>query len=153
MKKAEESDIRLLVMDATFLPDLHKHTLNLSDERAIFVLNKCDDYKGDIPEIYGQKPVCISATTGAGLDDLVQAVVARLDKIIGTREAPSLTRQRHRKALEECSAALARSLEAPLPELMAEDLRLAIRDLGRITGRVDVEEILDIIFKDFCIGK
>jgi tRNA modification GTPase len=48
---------------------------------------------------------------------------------------------------------LSRSLEAKLPELMAEDMRLAIRALGRITGRVDVEDLLDVIFRDFCIGK
>ena len=36
---------------------------------------------------------------------------------------------------------------------MAEDLRLALRELGRITGRVDVEELLDVVFRDFCIGK
>jgi tRNA modification GTPase len=48
---------------------------------------------------------------------------------------------------------LRRSLSAPLAELAAEDLRLAIRALGRITGRADVEDILDIIFRDFCIGK
>ena len=64
-----------------------------------------------------------------------------------------LTRARHRAALEECLAALEKSLSAPLPELMAEDLRLAVRALGRITGRVDVEDLLDVIFKDFCIGK
>ena len=49
--------------------------------------------------------------------------------------------------------ALVRAFAAPLPELVAEDVRLAIRQLGRITGRVDVEDLLDVIFKDFCIGK
>jgi tRNA modification GTPase len=48
---------------------------------------------------------------------------------------------------------LVRALQAPLPELMAEDVRLALRALGRITGRVDVEDLLDVIFRDFCIGK
>jgi tRNA modification GTPase len=50
-------------------------------------------------------------------------------------------------------ASLARALDASQPELMAEDLRLALRAIGRITGRVDVEELLDVIFRDFCIGK
>jgi tRNA modification GTPase len=68
-------------------------------------------------------------------------------------EAPALTRRRHRDALEECSKALTRAAAAAAPELAAEDLRLAARALGRITGRVDVEEILDRIFRDFCIGK
>ena len=68
-------------------------------------------------------------------------------------EAPLLTRARHRQALEEAVSALRRSLSAPLAELRAEDLRLALRNLGRITGTVDVEDLLDVIFRDFCIGK
>ena len=68
-------------------------------------------------------------------------------------EAPVLTRARHREALEEAAASLRRSLDAWLAELRAEDLRLALRSLGRITGAVDVEDLLDVIFRDFCIGK
>ena len=64
-----------------------------------------------------------------------------------------LTRARHREALEEAADALRRSLAAGLPELRAEDLRLAWRSLGRITGRADVEDLLDVIFADFCLGK
>jgi tRNA modification GTPase len=64
-----------------------------------------------------------------------------------------LTRPRHRHALNEAAAALQRAAGAREPELFAEDLRLALRSLGRITGRVDVEKLLDTIFKDFCIGK
>ena len=67
--------------------------------------------------------------------------------------APALTRLRHRQALEECVEALHRFERAAAPELAAEDVRLAVRALGRITGRVDVEDILDVIFGDFCIGK
>ncbi len=66
---------------------------------------------------------------------------------------PSLTRSRHRLALGDCRQALERALGTAESELVAEDLRLAARALGRITGRVDVEDILDVIFEDFCIGK
>ena len=70
-------------------------------------------------------------------------------------ESPPLTRARHREALLEARDALLRALAAPdaQPELMAEDVRLALRSIGRITGRVDVEDLLDVIFRDFCIGK
>ena len=68
-------------------------------------------------------------------------------------EAPILTRARHRQALENAALTLRRALDATLPELRAEDLRLALRSLGRITGTVDVEDLLDVIFRDFCIGK
>ena len=65
----------------------------------------------------------------------------------------AVTRARHRKALDECCDALRRAQKATLSELAAEDLRLAARALGRITGRVDVEDILDVVFREFCIGK
>ena len=94
----------------------------------------------------------ISALTGEGLDTLLAALAARLAATYRT-EAPLLTRARHRQALEAAAGALARSLAAPLPELRAEDLRMGLRHLGTITGTVDVEHLLDLIFRDFCIGK
>jgi tRNA modification GTPase len=69
------------------------------------------------------------------------------------REAPLLTRARHRYALEQAEGALTRALAVHEIELFAEDLRLAASWIGRITGRIDVEELLDVIFRDFCIGK
>src|SRR3546814_6662070 len=71
----------------------------------------------------------------------------------GEEEGAAITRLRHRRALEDCHEALSRAQTAELPELRAEELRLAARALGRITGRVDVEDLLDIVFRDFCIGK
>jgi len=86
------------------------------------------------------------------LPALVAALTARIADTYAI-EAPLLTRARHREALDDALDALHRSLAAELPELRAEDLRLAWRSLGRITGRVDVEDLLDVIFADFCIGK
>ncbi len=98
----------------------------------------------------------ISLKTGAGLSQLIEALTekvrARLER---ADSSPALTRPRHRHALGEALAALQHGLAAPpdRPELLAEDLRLAMRAIGRITGRVDVEELLDFVFRDFCIGK
>jgi tRNA modification GTPase len=88
----------------------------------------------------------------------MEALMTALTGLVKTRldgDAPVLTRPRHRHALAEAEAALEKALAAPAdqPELMAEDLRLAMRALGRLTGRVDVEELLDFVFRDFCIGK
>ena len=94
----------------------------------------------------------ISALTGDGLDILLNALGSRIAETYHN-EAPLLTRARHRQALEDAAASLARALAADLPELRAEDLRLALRSLGHITGTVDVEDLLDIIFRDFCLGK
>ncbi|MGD9616099.1 MAG: tRNA uridine-5-carboxymethylaminomethyl(34) synthesis GTPase MnmE [Alphaproteobacteria bacterium] len=98
----------------------------------------------------------VSALTGQGIPELIAALTSRIaqgyDKGYDSA-APLLTRARHREALEEAAKALRRSLTAPLPELRAEDLRLAWRSLGRITGRADIEDLLDVIFADFCLGK
>jgi tRNA modification GTPase len=70
-------------------------------------------------------------------------------------ESVLITRERHRHLLSRCHQALGRALGEPLgrEDIIAEELRLAARDLGRLTGRVDVEDVLDVIFRDFCIGK
>ena len=100
------------------------------------------------------KPVlAVSATTGEGLDGLLAALAGRAADILAGGEAPALTRARHRHALTEACHALRRAEQESLPELAAEDVRVAARAVGRITGRIDVEDMLDVIFRDFCIGK
>ncbi|RJF81479.1 tRNA uridine-5-carboxymethylaminomethyl(34) synthesis GTPase MnmE [Azospirillum cavernae] len=151
--RAARADVKVAVFDATALPDLDPATLALIDADSVVVLNKCDVATATPPNVAGASPVLVSARTGAGLRDLEQRLTAFSADRLAVGSAPSLTRARHRAALDECRAALDRALTAPLPELAAEDIRLASRALGRITGRVDVEDLLDIIFRDFCIGK
>jgi tRNA modification GTPase len=96
----------------------------------------------------------ISLKTGEGVSMLLKMLQQKVQhKLEGS--APALTRPRHRHALREAVAHLQHGLAAPQdqPELLAEDLRLAMRAIGRITGQVDVEELLDFVFRDFCIGK
>ncbi|MCK5285557.1 MAG: tRNA uridine-5-carboxymethylaminomethyl(34) synthesis GTPase MnmE [Alphaproteobacteria bacterium] len=146
---AEKADIKLLLFDGTKThPDIH--TKNLIDDNSLVVINKSDK---DISDFNLPNAFIISTETGNGLDILIQALIEKAHDLIGIQESPSLTRQRHRIALEECIIALKRAVNVKLPELVAEDTRLAIRSLGRITGCVDVEDLLDIIFQDFCIGK
>jgi tRNA modification GTPase len=98
----------------------------------------------------------ISALTGLGMDHLVAALARYAADAFSAGEPALVTRQRHRDTLREAADALARALAlgaAASEELVAEELRLAARALGRLTGRVDVEDILDVIFRDFCIGK
>ncbi len=100
--------------------------------------------------------ISISLKTGAGLSMLQELLQQRVQQKLENRgDSPLLTRPRHRHALNEALAHLLHGLDAPResPELLAEDLRLAMRAIGRITGRVDVEELLDFVFRDFCIGK
>jgi tRNA modification GTPase len=100
--------------------------------------------------------VSISALTGVGTDVLTAALSAYAKTYFAATESAVITRARHRRALVETVAALDRALawdHAKHEELVAEDLRAAATTLGRLTGRVDVEDILDVIFRDFCIGK
>jgi tRNA modification GTPase len=98
-------------------------------------------------------PLTLSAQSGAGIDALLAALEQRAGALLDGGGAPAISRARHRRALEETEAALRRALRTFSSELAAEDVRLAARCLGRITGRIDVEEMLDVIFREFCIGK
>ena len=96
----------------------------------------------------------ISTIHGKGIETLLNALTAHVQGFF-CAESGLITRQRHRHALQEAQAALARALVegSGREEILAEELRLASRALGRLTGKVDVEDILDVIFRDFCIGK
>ena len=98
----------------------------------------------------------ISARTGEGLAELLASLERFATDFLGGGEPVLITRERHRVALQETLAALDRALAEPpadREEIVAEELRLAARALGRLVGRVDVEDVLDVIFRDFCIGK
>jgi tRNA modification GTPase len=105
---------------------------------------------------FARDGISISLKTGAGVSELLKMLQQKVQHKLDSKDgAPALTRPRHRHALGEALAALRHGLGVPAghPELLAEDLRLAMRAIGRITGRVDVEELLDFVFRDFCIGK
>src|SRR5580658_3651017 len=100
----------------------------------------------------------ISAIDGRGVEALLAGLAAYAKNYFSAAESGLVTRARHRRALEETVAALDRALAEAgrgnnREELIAEELRAAATRLGRLTGRVDVEDILDVIFRDFCIGK
>jgi len=130
----------------------------LNDE-IIQVVNKCDLRPKDKATDVSDGVHYISAKTGFGLDGLIREIADRISQQILRRSKASvpLTRARHRHALVECVEALDRALAGAKAgndaEMMAEDVRVAAHALGGITGRVDVEELLDRIFSDFCIGK
>jgi tRNA modification GTPase len=124
-------------------------TLALLDGRGVVVLSKSD--LGDTGR--PAHDIAISAKTGAGIDALLRILTDRVGELLADRGAPPPTRARHREALTRCLAALTAAQSAELPELAAEDLRSAADELGRITGRIDIEDMLDAIFRDFCIGK
>jgi len=118
------------------------------DRADLRVANKLD-LGGAVPE----GAIGVSALTGEGLEALRARLADAARALTQKSGPPALTRARHRAALLEAAARLAGAGSADLPELRAEDLRLALRSLGRITGMVGVEDILDTLFAQFCIGK
>ncbi len=152
LQRAEAADINILLFDGSKLPEIDAGTFGLMDKRALPVFSRIDlaphGWKGKI-----EGAVPISITKSQGMPELLAVLQRCVEAIAGVGEAPSLTRARHRHALEEAASALNGAMAAEQPELIAEDLRLAGRSIGRITGRVDVEDILDVVFRDFCIGK
>ncbi len=151
-QRAEQADIRIFMTLPGDPPLKETEFGDLVEEGSFHLINKTDleegSFKGQQDHQFGLSVKTEEGLT-AFLNKLEEDVVSRLD----VSGAPSLTRQRHRQALEDCLHALNRFEKASDPELAAEDIRLAARALGRITGRVDVEDVLDVVFGDFCIGK
>lgn len=155
--QGRDADLKIVLFDGASYPERDGATVTMIDSETIIAVNKADllDRKRELGRDgdTGQPLHFISVSTGFGLDTLMQ----RLRTVIGQRfdsgEAAPLTRVRHRRELETCVGALARAEIAGQVELAAEDIRIAVRALGRLTGRVEVDDVLDVVFRDFCIGK
>jgi tRNA modification GTPase len=119
----------------------------------LFVLNK-SDLMWEAPELPGHS-IAVSAKTEEGLSDLIAWIGQRAAAMSGRTGSAILTRARHREALEAAQGSLVSGIAALGSglELAAEHLRMSARAIGRITGKVDVEDVLDVVFRDFCIGK
>jgi tRNA modification GTPase len=149
LARAEAAELRLFVFDAARPQDV-AGAARWPGPDTLLVANKVDlvGRQASLPA----GALAVSALTGEGLPNLIERVVVGIAERYDIA-APLLTRARHREALETAAGAVSRSLGAELPELRAEDLRIAWRSLGLITGRANVEDLLDVIFRDFCLGK
>ncbi len=156
-QRAAAADLRLALFDGALWPALDAGTLALLDDGAIVAVNKADlGLPEDELEIAGRPAARLSCLTGEGLDELLGLLGRAARELVAGGETPALTRARHRAALQSALEALTRIAALPATAelaLVAEDLRLAVRAIGRITGRVGVEDLLDSIFSEFCIGK
>jgi len=160
-----EADLVLWVNDTTTMDPAPGRLATLPAELVHWIiLNKVDLLSpGSLAELRSRLSVSmpgnilltISAATGAGVDELVRALAQFAERFF-TAEPALVTRERHRLALRAASEALEEALRlgpSGAEELLAEQVRLATRALERLTGRIGVEDILDVIFRDFCIGK
>lgn len=150
--RAESADILIFMTDSNEGSRVQTDFVDLVTDNSYHLTNKRDLAKLTI-EPEEERHFFLSVKTEEGLDAFLSKLEEDVVKMLDVSGAPSLTRVRHRQALEECLSSLKRFDLAPDPELAAEDVRLATRALGRITGRVDVEDVLDVVFGDFCIGK
>lgn len=151
--RARHADFNLLLFDATEPPDAI--TLAELDDRSLVVLSKCDLSPGHaIPDIFQpHHPILLSSQTGDGIAELIVMLQSRIESLLSCREAPVITRLRHRRELESAFYHLSQfSPKLPI-ELQAEELRLAATHLGKITGKISVDDVLDLVFSQFCIGK
>ena len=156
LERAEEADLKLVVVEAKNL-DFTEVLKRLLDENAILVINKSDLLKNDISlDIKKINHVLISIKDNQNIEELILKIKNHLKNKFITSDDILITRERHRQHLQQCLDHLKNfNQKKDLQDFdkAAEDLRLATRHLGMIVGKVDVEEILGSIFKDFCIGK
>uniref|UniRef100_A0A8D0M8C1 5-taurinomethyluridine-[tRNA] synthase subunit GTPB3, mitochondrial n=1 Tax=Sus scrofa TaxID=9823 RepID=A0A8D0M8C1_PIG len=169
-KRLEQADLILAVLDASdltsssscnFLDTVVIPTVagspHGSSQRLLLVLNKSDLLPSGGPDLHPDLPpyLLLSCLTGEGLDGLLEALRKELATLCGDPSTgpPLLTRARHQHHLQGCLDALGHYKQAKDLALAAEALRVARGHLARLTGRGGTEEILDIIFRDFCVGK
>ena len=159
LARAEEADLRIGVVEAgADVPGSIGSVLSANDllVRSKLDLHGAPASRRHPPVPAGETPALhISVTTGEGLRELEALLSAKVAEALGREEAPVLTQARHRRLVEDARAALLSAIPALDlgPELAAEDVRVAADQIGRLTGRIDVEDLLGEIFSSFCIGK
>lgn len=151
LNRARVADLVVVLDDGSGTPP---EVAKIDTSRLIVVRSKADIRVSDDDERAGQRGQSISAKTGEGLDQLLKEIARRASEAAGAPEAILPTRERHIGELRTARGELALAAANPGdPTLAAEHLRRASDALGRLTGRIDVEEILGEIFSTFCVGK
>ena len=152
--KSKEADLNIVVIDNSS-KKINKEIQSMINKDTIILLNKSDvsdkqNHKFDVDTVLA------SVKNNKNIDKLIDLIKAKLSKKFTSNNSALITRERHRVKLNDCLKEIDKFLKKDQNkdlELAAEDLRMATRHLGSIVGKVDVEEILGSIFKDFCIGK
>ncbi|MEC6986835.1 MAG: tRNA uridine-5-carboxymethylaminomethyl(34) synthesis GTPase MnmE [Pseudomonadota bacterium] len=152
--KSKEADLNIVVIDNSS-KKINKEIQNMINKDTIILLNKSDvsDKQNHKFEV---DTVLASVKSNKNIDQLIDLIKIKLSKKFSSNNIALITRERHRVKLNDCLKEINKFFKKDPKkdlELAAEDLRMATRHLGSIVGKVDVEEILGSIFKDFCIGK
>ena len=151
---AKNSDIKIILYDASRTNDINGYFKYIIDANTIIVFNKIDLVSGALLQnIHGHKPINVSIKNEQGLNEIIAEIVSIADKIARPSQSPQITRARHRSQLQKALEYMSNfSLNDDLV-LAAEDLRMTMRAISNITGKITVDEILCEIFSNFCIGK
>lgn len=152
--KSKESDLNIIMIDNSTI-EINSKIKNLIDIDSIVLLNK-SDVKDNQNHRFEAETILVSVKNNKNIDLLIKKIKEKLGSKFKANTNVLITRERHRIKLNECLNEIENFLKKDQKkdiELAAEDLRMATRHLGSIVGKVDVEEILGSIFKDFCIGK
>ena len=156
LKKADESDLNIIMIEAKSKEN-QRFLDSYASDKALLVVNKVDSKSDRISsKLKKLNPVLLSIKKQKNINKLVNLIKQKIKNQFKGSENILITRERHRKNLEDCLINLKKfNTKKKVGDFdkAAEDLRLATRSLGKITGKVDVEDILDSIFNDFCIGK
>ena len=155
-KKAEEADLRIVIIEPKNV-EFFGFLNDLFDKSSILLVNKTDLYDFKVPEqLKKYNPFPISVLKETNIDKVISEIKYILKKSLHTSSDVFITRERHRIDLNNCILSLQDFKNKNINEdfdKATEDLRVAVRNLGKVVGKVDVEEILSSIFNDFCIGK
>ncbi len=152
--KSKEADLNIVVIDNSS-KKINKEVQSMINKDTIILLNKSDVIDKQNHK-FNVDTVLASVKNNKNIDKLIDLIKAKLSKKFTSNNSALITRERHRVKLNDCLKEIDKFLKKDQNkdiELAAEDLRMATRHLGSIVGKVDVEEILGSIFKDFCIGK
>lgn len=152
LAKAEEADIRIVLLDGETYPEISPQIKPYIDN-SIIIVTKSDLSYATPPR---RHTATISVKTGEGIPALMEEITSKLQGLMSPPASPALTRQRHREGVLRAAASLEALLASPKttpPELRAEHLRTAAQATSALTGRIDLEDVLDHLFGQFCIGK
>ncbi|MEQ8440794.1 MAG: tRNA uridine-5-carboxymethylaminomethyl(34) synthesis GTPase MnmE [Alphaproteobacteria bacterium] len=151
IRTAASADLILHLFDGAEAPTLPDVLAERRDD--ILCVRTKTDLGPVAPEELNNDEIAISCHVGRGIDRLLDRLRGACEERYGAALSAVAVRSRHRDALSRARDALERSLVSPEFAIAAEEVRLALGEIGRITGRVDVEAVLDIVFSEFCIGK
>lgn len=152
--RAEQADIKLALFDASKLPNIDEYTKDLLDNNTIVIISKIDTLASNSPiPQFQNSPILLSTKTEQGIEQLLAAVEEKVKNFFAGNNAPFITRNRHKSLLQEAELLLGAALQDKPLELACEELRRAALAIGKITGKIQVDDILDVVFREFCIGK